>query len=99
MGEQAFYPWKKEYGGLAVNEIGRLKQLEEEHRQSGPQRCEPRLEAPVATLLDVNIEFLPDILVVCGELLIFETNQQFATRTSKLALKKRAVAARLMRAG
>ena len=35
---------------------------------------------------------------MCGELLIFETNQQLATHTSKLALKKRAVAARLMRA-
>jgi putative transposase len=25
--EQAFYRWKKQYGGLAVNELRRLKQL------------------------------------------------------------------------
>ena len=31
--EQAFYRWKKQYGGLAVNEIRRLKQLEEENRR------------------------------------------------------------------
>ena len=28
--EQAFYRWKKQYGGLAVNEIRRLRQLGEE---------------------------------------------------------------------
>ena len=31
--EQAFYRWKKQYGGLAVNELRRLKQLEEENRR------------------------------------------------------------------
>jgi putative transposase len=31
--EQAFYRWKKQYGGLAVNEIRRLKLLEEENRR------------------------------------------------------------------
>jgi putative transposase len=30
--EQAFH-WKKQYGGLAVNELRRLKQLEEENRR------------------------------------------------------------------
>ncbi len=33
MSEQAFYRWKKQYGGLAVNELRRLKQLEEETRR------------------------------------------------------------------
>ena len=31
--EQTFYRWKKKYGGLGVNELRRLKQLEEENRQ------------------------------------------------------------------
>jgi putative transposase len=31
--EQAFYRWKKQYGGLAVNELRRMKQLEEENRR------------------------------------------------------------------
>jgi putative transposase len=31
--EQAFYRWKKQYGGLAVNEIRRLKLLEDENRR------------------------------------------------------------------
>ena len=31
--EQTYYRWKKNYGGLAVNEIRRLKLLEEENRR------------------------------------------------------------------
>ena len=31
--EQAYYRWKKQYGGLAVNELRRMKQLEEENRR------------------------------------------------------------------
>jgi putative transposase len=31
--EQAFYRWKKQYGGLAVNELRRMKQLEEKNRR------------------------------------------------------------------
>ena len=31
--EGTFYNWKKKYGGLGVNELRRLKQLEEENRQ------------------------------------------------------------------
>jgi len=31
--EPTFYNWKKKYGGLGVNELRRLKQLEEENRQ------------------------------------------------------------------
>jgi putative transposase len=31
--EQAFYRWKKLYGGLGVGELRRLKQLEDENRQ------------------------------------------------------------------
>jgi putative transposase len=30
--EQTFYRWKKKYGGLGINELRRLKQLEEENR-------------------------------------------------------------------
>ena len=30
MSEQAFYRWKKKYGGLGVSELRRLKSLEEE---------------------------------------------------------------------
>ena len=28
-----FYSWKKQYGGMGVSELRRLKQLEEENRQ------------------------------------------------------------------
>jgi len=31
--EQSFYRWKKNYGGLGVSELRRLKQLEEENRK------------------------------------------------------------------
>jgi putative transposase len=31
--EPTFYIWKKKYGGLGVNELRRLRQLEEENRQ------------------------------------------------------------------
>lgn len=31
--EQAFYRWKKQYGQMGVDEIRRLKQLEEENRK------------------------------------------------------------------
>ena len=31
--EQAFHRWKKQYGGLAVNELRRPNQLEEENRR------------------------------------------------------------------
>ena len=32
--DATFYNWKKKYGGLEVPELRRLKQLEEENRQS-----------------------------------------------------------------
>ena len=31
--EQTYYRWKKQYGGLAVHELGCLKLLEEENRR------------------------------------------------------------------
>jgi putative transposase len=31
--EQTYYRWKKQYGGLGVNEIRRLRLLEEENRR------------------------------------------------------------------
>ncbi len=31
--EQTFYRWKKQYGGMGVVELRRLKQLEEENRK------------------------------------------------------------------
>ena len=31
--EQTYYRWKKQYGGLAVDEIRRLRLLEEENRR------------------------------------------------------------------
>jgi len=31
--EATFYNWKKEYGGLGVSELRKLRQLEEESRQ------------------------------------------------------------------
>ena len=34
--EQTFYRWKKQYGGLGVNELRRLKQLEEISRSAKP---------------------------------------------------------------
>ena len=33
MTEQTYYRWKKQYGGLAVHEIRRLRLLEEENRR------------------------------------------------------------------
>ena len=31
--EQTFYRWKKKYGGLGMNELRRLRHLEEENRR------------------------------------------------------------------
>jgi len=31
--EQTFYRWKKQYAGMGVNELRRMKQLEEENRK------------------------------------------------------------------
>jgi putative transposase len=31
--EQTFYRWKKQYGGLGVAEVRKMKQLEEENRR------------------------------------------------------------------
>jgi putative transposase len=31
--DATFYRWKKQYAGLGINEIRRLKQLEEENRK------------------------------------------------------------------
>ena len=31
--EQTFYRWKKKYGGLGMNELRRLRQLDEENRR------------------------------------------------------------------
>ncbi len=42
--EQAFYRWKKQYGGLAVNELRRLKQLEEENRRLKQLVADPSLD-------------------------------------------------------
>ena len=36
--EQTFYRWKKQHGGLGVNELRRLKQLEEISRSAKPAR-------------------------------------------------------------
>ncbi|WP_156950033.1 transposase [Maribacter antarcticus] len=33
MSEATFYNWKKEYGGLGVSELRRLKNLKDEHSQ------------------------------------------------------------------
>jgi putative transposase len=33
LSEQAYFRWKKKYGGLGVSELRRLRQLEEENRQ------------------------------------------------------------------
>ncbi len=54
--EQTFYRWKSKYGGMEVNEVKRLKQLEEENR---------RLKELVADLtLDNHI--LKDVLAKNG---------------------------------
>ena len=36
--EATFYNWKKKYGGLGVNELRRLRQLEDVFALSGPER-------------------------------------------------------------
>ena len=50
--EQAFYRWKRKYGGLGVSELRRLKQLEEENR---------RLKRMVADL-SLDKQMLQDVL-------------------------------------
>jgi putative transposase len=50
--EQTFYRWKKQYGGMDINEIRRLKQLEEENR---------RLKQLVADLT-LDKQILKDVL-------------------------------------
>jgi len=50
--EQTFYRWKKRYGGMGINEIRRLKQLEEENR---------RLKQLVADLT-LDKQILKDVL-------------------------------------
>jgi putative transposase len=52
--EQTFYRWKKQYGGMDINEIRRLKQLEEENR---------RLKQLVADLT-LDKEILKDVLSI-----------------------------------
>lgn len=40
--EQTFYRWKKQFAGMRVAEVRRLKQLEEDNRSSSPRegrRC------------------------------------------------------------
>ena len=43
--EQTYYRWRKEYGGLRLDQAKRLKSLEKEDAQLGfePQRCEKLL--------------------------------------------------------
>lgn len=50
--EATFYNWKKKYGGLSINELRRLKQLEEENA---------RLKKIVADL-SLDKEMLQDVL-------------------------------------
>ncbi len=50
--EATFYNWKKKYGGLGVNELRRLKQLEEENS---------RLKQIVADL-SLDKQMLQDVL-------------------------------------
>ena len=50
--EPTFYRWKKQYAGLGINEIRRLKQLEEENR---------RLKQFVADLI-LDKQILQDVL-------------------------------------
>jgi len=50
--EATFYNWKKKYGGLGINELRRLKQLEEENQ---------RLKQIVADL-SLDKQMLQDVL-------------------------------------
>lgn len=50
--EQTFYWWKKQFTGMGVNEVRRLKQLEEENR---------RLKGLVADLT-LDKQILQDVL-------------------------------------
>jgi putative transposase len=50
--EQTFYRWKKQFAGMGVNEVRRLKQLEEENR---------RLKGLVADLT-LDKQILQDVL-------------------------------------
>jgi len=54
--EQTFYRWKSKYGGMEVNEVKRLKQLEEENR---------RLKELVADL-SLDNRILKDVLSTNG---------------------------------
>jgi len=50
--EQTFYRWKKQFAGMGINEVRRLKQLEEENR---------RLKGLVADLT-LDKQILQDVL-------------------------------------
>lgn len=50
--EATFYNWKKKYGGLSINELRRLKQLEDENA---------RLKK-IAADLSLDKEMLQDVL-------------------------------------
>ena len=39
--EQTFYRWRKEYGGLQLEQAKRLKELQNENAQLGTQRYQP----------------------------------------------------------
>ena len=39
--EQTFYRWRKEYGGLQLEQAKRLKELQKENAQLGTQRYQP----------------------------------------------------------
>ena len=43
----SFYKWRQRYGGLDVNELKRIKELEEENRQLKKMYAEERLKAEI----------------------------------------------------
>jgi len=50
--EQTFYRWRREYGGMAVSEAKRLKELEKENARLKKIVAEQALD--IAMLRDVN---------------------------------------------
>ena len=52
MTEQTFYRWKKQYGGLGVNELRELKRLKEENRRLKQIVADQALD--IVALKDIN---------------------------------------------
>jgi putative transposase len=57
--EQTYYNWKKKYRGLALSEIRRLKQLEEENKRRKQMVADLSLDKQMLSTPFFFVSFLP----------------------------------------